>query len=168
MMKHDDVLERLAFSERRLQELLALNDGDLRGADSSFRQQIVQEFFFHLVGATEVLAQLINESRGLGIDPDDVNIKKVSDALPATDPIRARLAALTANTRQPLMIDPYSDEGYVYRIRNYRHQVTHRRRNPFLFRMGALPLASFFIDPRDPNRTPSMNSAQDEAQYMFN
>lgn len=166
---HDGVLERLAFAERRLQELLALNNGDLAGADSSFRQQLVQEFFFHLIGATELLAQLVNEFRGLGIDSEDVSIRKVSDSLPATDPVKVRLAALTVNTqRQPLPTDPYSDESYVYRIRNYRHQVTHRRRNPFLFRVGATTQASFLLDPRDPTRIPSTQSAQDELQHMFN
>jgi hypothetical protein len=167
-MKRDDVLERLTFVERRLQELLGLNDGDLPGADSSYRQQLVQEFFFHLVGAMEVLAQLVNEFRGLGIDPEDVSIMKVSRVLPTTDPVKAKLAALTAKTQgQPLPTDPYSDEGYIFRIRNYRHQVTHRRRNPFLFRVGAMPPASFLLDPRNPTPVPSEQSAQDELLHMF-
>ena len=68
-LKPEDVRERLSFAEKRLKELFALNGGNLAGADGSERQQLLQEFFFHLVGATEVLAQFVNEVRSLGIDP---------------------------------------------------------------------------------------------------
>jgi hypothetical protein len=168
-LKREDISERLAFAERRLQELLQLNEGNLPGANASDRQQLVQEFFFHLVGATDVLAQLVNEVRGLGIDPEDVSIKQVSNALPASDPVKSKLAALTVLTQgRPLPPYPYSDNGYIFRIRNYRHQVTHRRANPFFFRMGAIPPASFLLDPRDPTRVPSERSVQDETRYMLN
>jgi hypothetical protein len=168
-MKRDDVYERLSFAERRLQELLQLIGGNLSGADTSYRQQLVQEFFFHLVGATDVLAQFVNEVRGLGIDPEVVTIIKVSRELSATDPVKSKLAALTPKTRgQPLLSNTYGDEGYIFRILNYRHQVTHRRRNPFSFRVGSTPPASFLLDPRDPNRLPSVRSVQDEMQYMLN
>jgi hypothetical protein len=168
-LKREDISERLAFAERRLQELLRLNEGNLPGADASYRQQLVQEFFFHLVGATDVLAQFVNEVRGLGIDSEDVTTMRVSNALSASDPVKSKLAALTVRTQgRPLPPDPYSDNGYIFRIRNYRHQVTHRRRNPFFFRMGATPAASFLLDPRDPTGVPSGRSVQDETRRMFN
>jgi hypothetical protein len=168
-LKREDIFERLAFAERRLRELLRFNGGNLLGADASCRQQLVQEFFFHLVGATDVLAQFVNEVRGLGIDPEDVSIMRVSNALSAGDPVKSKLAALTARTQgRPLPPDPYSDNGYIFRIRNYRHQVTHRRKNPFLFRIGATPAASFLLDPRDPTQVPSARSVQDETQHVLN
>ncbi len=54
---------------RRLDDLKMLNNGDLAGAKPEDRQMLVEEFFFHLVGAVEVLAQVINEKRGLGLGP---------------------------------------------------------------------------------------------------
>ena len=32
--------------------------------------------------------------------------------------------------------DPYSGDGLMYRVWNYRHQLTHRRANPFLMKLG--------------------------------
>jgi hypothetical protein len=47
------------------------------------------------------------------------------------------LEALYADTRQEKPpSDPYSDDGVMYRIWNYRHQVTHRRAQPFHFIVG--------------------------------
>jgi len=166
----EDVHERLTFAEKRLDELLALNSGDLPGADSSYRQQLVQEFFFHLVGATEVLAQLINEERALGLDSEAVSIPAVSQHLPTSDPLASKLSSLHTRVKgRPLPQDPYSDQAYIFRILNYRHHVTHRQRNPFLFRVGSSPPASFFVDPREPTstRVPSARSAQDEMRYML-
>jgi hypothetical protein len=42
------------------------------------------------------------------------------------------------NTRRGRRVpsDLYSDEGVIYRIWNYRHQVTHRRRQPFQLNVG--------------------------------
>jgi hypothetical protein len=54
----EDVRERLGFARRRKDELIVLNGGNLPSADPHHRQQLVQEFFFHLVGAIEVLAKL--------------------------------------------------------------------------------------------------------------
>jgi hypothetical protein len=127
----DDVRERLGFARRRKEELLALNGGDFLGADPQYRQQLVQEFFFHLVGAIEVLAQLVNEARNLGIPIEDASARRVSKDFPQGDALQAALAALYVNTRQPVPSDLYSDDGVMYRIWNYRHQVTHRKRQPF-------------------------------------
>jgi hypothetical protein len=133
----DEVRERLAFARRREEELVALNGGDLAGADPQYRQQLTQEFFFHLVGAIEVLAQLANETRGVGFDAETATIPAVKEKIPSGDPLREALDGLYAAVRRnPTPKDPYSDEGYVFRIWNYRHQVTHRRRQPFLFKIG--------------------------------
>jgi len=171
-MSKNDVLMRLRFAEKRLQKLLALNSGDLPGADASERQQLVMEFFFHLVGATEELAQVVNQIRGLSINPEDVGIHKVSRKLPTGDPVQSRLESLYANVRtQRLPANPYTDEAYIYRIRNYRNQVSHRGSNPFLFRVGlgvvVSPAASLLLDPRRSDLGPSEKAAQDELQYMF-
>jgi len=167
-MKEEDVIEKIRFAELRLANFLQLNHGDIAGANSSERQQLLQEFFFHLVGVTEVLAQLVNEKRGLGLNSEEVSIPAVLRKLPSTDSIKTPLNLLYIKTmRQSLPKDPYSDSGYLFRILNYRHQVTHRRRNPFLFRMGSMPPASFILDPRDENSEASKKSVQEEMQYMF-
>ena len=75
-LEPEDVRERLRFAAVRRDDLLALNDGDFLGADADERQQLVQEFFFHLVGAIEVLAQLVNDARGLGLSVDDTSIPR--------------------------------------------------------------------------------------------
>jgi hypothetical protein len=134
----EEVRDRLGSARGRKEELIALNGGDLPGADPHYRQQLVQEFFFHLVGAVEMLAQLVNETRNLGLDVEDVSASRVTNALPQGDGLRAALAMLYANTRRgrPVPGDLYSDEGVIYRIWNYRHQVTHRGRQPFQFNVG--------------------------------
>lgn len=66
------VSERLDFARKRLVELQALNGGRLAGANAHERQQLIQEFFFHLLGAVDVLAQLVNEQRSLGHDSEVV------------------------------------------------------------------------------------------------
>jgi len=171
-MSKDEVFMRLRFAEKRLQELLSLNGGDLPGADASERQQLIMEFFFHLVGATEELAQVVNQIRGLSINPEDVGIQKVSKNLPPADPAQSKLKSLYANVRAcPLPANPYTDEAYIYRVRNYRNQVSHRGSNPFLFRVGigvvVSPAASLLLDPRRSDLGPSEKAAQDELQYML-
>ncbi len=167
-ISRDEIEERLSFADRRLDELLRLNDGHLAGADGSERQQLLQEFFFHLVGATEVLAQFVNEARDLGMDSEDVSVPQVARKLAVPDPIRAKLGSLHMRTKgRPLPADHYSDDTLVFRILNYRHQVTHRRNNPFLFRVGSEPPASFFLDPRNRKLGASSRSAQDEMHHMF-
>ncbi len=170
-MTKDKVLERLGFAESRLEEFLALNGGDLAGASVSARQQLLQEFFFHLVGAIEMLAQLVNETRALGIDPEEVSVLKVGQTLTSTDPVHAPLSALHTPTRgRALPANPYDDTGYIFRIYNYRHQVTHRGTNVFLFRVGPDferdRSASLILDPRDAGSGFSNKTVQDEMRYM--
>ncbi len=165
-----EVHERLAFAARRLDELLALNGGRLSGADASCRQQLLQEFFYHLVGAIDVLAQLVNEVRQLGLCSEKVSISSVQKSLPTGDAIGPGLVSLYPQTRgKTLPSNPYGDEAYVFRLYNYRNHVTHRSRNPFLFRVGSVPDTSLFLDPRAgvSSRVPSAKSAQDELRYML-
>jgi hypothetical protein len=77
----EEMRERLGFARRRKEELVALNGGDLAGADPHYRQQLVQEYFFHLVGAIEMLAQFVNEARNLGLDVEDASVSRVIQAL---------------------------------------------------------------------------------------
>jgi hypothetical protein len=168
-MDPDDARERVRFATQRLDELLALNNGNLPGGDAAVRQQLIQEFFFHLAASIEVLAQIVNETRGLGIPIDDVTVRLVLDRLPQADRLKPALAALYVQTRgQPLPADPYSDEGLLFRLFNYRNHVTHRYRNPFFLRVGSLPPASLILDPRLPTQTrlPSIEPLQDELTRM--
>src|SRR5262249_22492049 len=54
-------------------------------------------------------------------------------ALQAGDPLLAAMTGLYANPRRSMPANPYTDDGVLARIWNYRHQVTHRRRQPFQF-----------------------------------
>jgi len=167
-MKKYFVTDRIAFAQRRLEDLLALSIDDLI-AKKSERQQLLQEFLFHLVGAIEVLVQLANEMRQLNIHSEDVSIERVCRKLAQSDPIKAKLRTLYAPTRKkPLPKDPYSDEGYIFRIYNYRNQVTHRSTNTFLISIGPRRSSvQLYLDPRDLNKGYSNKSFQDELRYMF-
>lgn len=167
-MINGSVAPRLESAQRRFSDLLALNGGNMAGADAWERHQLVQEFFFHLIGAIEVLAQVVNEEKSLGIDFEDVTVRKVHDKLPAGDLIAAPLSLLYVRTRREAVPpDPYTDDAYIFRVYNYRHQVTHRGTNPFLFKIGASPPASFMLDPRDDNRGPSVKPVQEDMQRML-
>lgn len=61
--------------------------------------------------------------------------------------------------------NPYGDAGYVWRLWNYRHQVSHRGRNPFAFQLGSPP--SLTLDPRNPAAGQSTKSVQEELQGML-
>jgi len=165
-------LQRTDFAERRLHELLKLNNGNLLGANELDRQQLIQEFFFHLVGTIEELAQLVNDKRGLNLPSESVSIRSVAEHLPPNDQLVPKLQALYSNTRgQPLPPDPYSDDGYMFRTYNYRNQVAHRGRNPWNFNIGkgAVEPTSITLqlDPRGTNRVGSIKSVQDDLEYMF-
>jgi len=163
-----DIRQHLSFAKRRLHDLLTLNGGNLPGADGAMRLQLIQEFFFHLISATEVLAQLVNDVRSLGIDTEKVAVWKVANALPNTDPVKTPLSSLYVQTRNcALPYAPYSDEGYIFRVLVYRHFATHSGRAPLLFRKCSSPSASLFIDPRAPKRTPATRSVQDELRHAM-
>ncbi len=158
--------DRIVSAKRRLAELLALRERF--SALPQERQQLTQEFFFHTVGAIEMVAQLVNQGRALGRPADMVTPVSVVEALPAADPIAPILTRLYANPKKdPIPADPYSDAGYVWRLWNYRHQVSHRGRNPFLFREGELPSVSLMIDPRNPATGHSTKSVQEELHRML-
>src|SRR4029453_17675510 len=138
------VIERLGFAERRLKDLLAL---DLP-SNPAERQQLTQEFFFHLVGAIDMTAQLVNDTRNLIADQEDVSLPNLAAKL-GTDPIRSKIDWLYVNpNKAPLPLNHYTDAAYIYRIYNYRHQVTHRGANAFQFNLPERE-AALIIDPRD-------------------
>lgn len=140
---------RLLSAARRLDDLRALNSGDLSGAPPDERQQLIQEFFFHLVGAIDFLAQHINIARELGLDAEAVTVKKVCDELGKDDPVEKLLKTLYPLTRRKkLPPDPYSEEGSHFRIVLVRHCVCHLRAQPFFFRQGGSPRSSLDLDPR--------------------
>jgi hypothetical protein len=143
------VADRLAFAGRRLDELRALAGGHLQHADPLERTQLLSEFFFHLVGAAEYTAQVANAQRPPAAPITKVDLPRVARRLEETDPLRAALLALYADTSRPFPSDPYGDDGLVYRVWNYRHHVTHRRFAGFLMRIGAEPEASLVLDPRE-------------------
>lgn len=135
----DDVRARLGYARIRIDDLLSLHGGDLPGADADVRQRLTQEVFFHLVGAIEVFAQLVSERRNLGQPSERVTTRKLLRLtwLGPTDRLRPHVQGLYADTSNPAPAsDPYSGDGLMWRIWNYRHQVTHRRANPFLIKLG--------------------------------
>lgn len=99
-----------------------------------------------------MVAQLVNQGRALGKSADMVDPLSVARALPATGPIATILSGLYANPKKDTTPSdpPYGNAGCVWRLWYYRHQVSHRGRNPFLFRVGSMPPASLMIDPRNP------------------
>ncbi len=171
MSTPDTVNDRLFFAKRRLKDLNKLGrsyNGELGRAQPRDRQQLIQEFLFHLVGTIEFLAQAVNKSKNLGIDMEDVKVSAVCDELPNGDSMSEILKELhPATYRRPLPSDPYSEEGSHFRIMVMRNQVCHHGHNPFYFRSGSVPPTSLFLDPRDPNLGASQKPALDELNYFF-
>ena len=60
-MDRTQVEAKLSFAEQRMAELLGLNRGDVARAPADDRDRLTAEFFFHLVSATEILAQHITK-----------------------------------------------------------------------------------------------------------
>ena len=144
------VRNRLLFAKQRLDDLSKLGGGDFGIVPEIKRQQPIQEFFFHLVGAIEFLAQTINDTRKLISNEEDVTPRAICQALPDGDPVKGILSKLHPQTRgKSLMEDPYSEEASHFRIILLRNRVCHHGRNPFHFRPGSDPPCSLFLDPRD-------------------
>ncbi|MGA2523761.1 MAG: hypothetical protein ABSF65_06370 [Candidatus Bathyarchaeia archaeon] len=172
-MNADAVKDSLSFAHRRLGELKTLNNGDLAGTKPEDRQILIEEFFFHLVGAVEILAQMINNQRTLGLDPERVTVRTVSCRLAVADQIKSLLSQLYPTTRSgdqrwlPLPRDPYSEDGSHFRIVVYTYWVNHCGENPLHFRSGAEPNVSLILDPRNPSAGSSKLAAIDELQTFW-
>ena len=161
--------DRLQFAERRLNDLRVLNNGDIAGAPHEERQQPIQEFFFHLVGAIDFLAQHINVARELGLDAEAVTVQKVCAKLGEADPVGQLLKTLHPRTQgRKLPADPYSVEGSHFRILLLRNYVCHLGHNPFLFRVGGSPRSSLHLDPRCEETGGSTRAALCELQLFHN
>ena len=149
----EEVVLRVRFASRRLEELKTAIGGNLAGSLPGMRLQLIQEFFFHLVGAREVLALLINEKRNLGLDPEKVSMGQVVKSLSSDDPIYSMVHELIVDPRkQPFPLDPYTDAAYIYRAVLYRNQVAHRHRTPIHIELQDLlgPKKYFLhLDPRN-------------------
>jgi hypothetical protein len=164
----DDVRQRFRFAGRRLEDIHHLNGGNFAGAPADDKHQLVQEFFFHLGAALELAAQLVNTELQLGLSSDKVTLARVIASVPATHNALAHLQALYAKPRHhPMPADPYSDNGIVWRAYNYRHQVTHRSRNPFLYRSITGFGASFLLDPRKDAPDASVVTVHQDMRRMF-
>lgn len=163
--------DRLFFAKRRLQDLNRLEQsygGELGRAQPRNKQQLIQEFFFHLVGAIEFLAQVVNDSKTLGIPMECVTPREVCQKLGYNNPIRGHLDKLHPATRnKPLPGDPYSEEACHFRILVMRNRVCHHNHNPFYFRGGSMPPTSLFLDPRNTNLGGSQEPALDELHHFW-
>jgi hypothetical protein len=169
------VWARLTSAELRAQELTRLTPSD--PADE--RHRLAQELFFHLGGAIEFMAQLAADRRGVG-SPESTTIANIGDQLRG-DALEPTLRALYANPRQARFpADPYDDDGYLWRIFNYRHQVTHRGANPFHFNVQLVDSLSsaatpppphvtthLLLDPLDPTRGPSREPLDADLNKML-
>ncbi len=145
----------------------ALNNGDIAGAPGEERQPLIQEFFFHLVGAIDFLAQHTNVARELGLDAETVTVDTVCAKLGKDDLVGQLLKTLYPRTRRKkLPDDPYSVEGSHFRIVLLRHYVCHLGHNPFLFRMGGSPRSSLHLDPRCEETGGSTRAALCELQLF--
>lgn len=126
--------------------------------------------FFHLVSAVDILAQFINKKRVLGLRYDKVSVRRVLQNLGVSDPIRTWLTELHPYTRgKPLPLNPYSDEGFHFRMLVFRHWVNHWGENPFCIRVGdeTQPHISLFLDPRNPSLGGSKFPAIEELEKFW-
>jgi hypothetical protein len=168
----DDVARRLYSAEIRLEQLLKIASPWTRAEDAAERTRLAQEFFFHLIGAVEAVAHIINERRGL-MKTGEVNIRTVCTRLPAGDKVLLALGGLCQQVRKTdVPRDPYGEEGLIFRAYVYRHMVTHRQMSRLVFRIGSEPAASLLIDPRDssapvPEANHSKRPVDDELRHML-
>lgn len=171
-MVPESVDQKLRFARTRLDDLKGLIEDNRLAADPDARHQLTQEFFLHVVGAIEYLAQLVNERRSLCLASEDVAVYKVVNEIEKrdpSDPLVVLLKGLSADTRKTaLPADPYSEEGFVYRTINYRNGVSHRNINPFHFRLSAGPKIAFlWLDPRDHALGQSTRPVDADLSSMF-
>jgi hypothetical protein len=171
-MVPESVHQKLRFARLRLADLEALIAENRLASDLDARHQLTQEFFFHVVGATEYLAQLVNERRSLQLRSEDVAVHRVAEELEKRNPsdlLLGPLKGLAANTRKTVLpADPYSEEGLIYRTINYRNEVVHRNANPFHFELHAGPkIAFFWLDPRIPDCGQSTRPVDEDLLGMF-
>jgi hypothetical protein len=167
--KAADVLARLEFAKRRLSDLQRLNGGDLVNAPAQDRQQLVQEFLFHLVGGIHFLAQVVDTERELGLHVDQVTPAEVCKRLPEADPVRDLLGQLHPRTDKKAKPpdDWDSDAGCHYRIIVLRNRVCHQGHSPFYFRFGAARTCHLFIDPRHRQLGKSQRPAIEDLQRFW-
>jgi hypothetical protein len=169
----DSVNDKLSFAKKRLDEICHLVTENKISVDANLRQQLAQEFFFHLLGAVEYLAQLVNESRALGVGANEVLVYKISDKLKqanSSDPLISILDSLAVNTKKELFpTDPFSNYSLMYRLINYRNEVVHRNTNPYHFVLSAgSRFAEFWLDPRDHSLGKTGVSVDVDLTNMFN
>jgi len=98
----DAVEQRFRFAAKRQAELVSLNGGDLPGADSDDKQRLVQELFFHPIGAVDVFAQYAVEQRSLRSSSGNRSVGSLVGSIPqrripATDPLCSALQELYIN-----------------------------------------------------------------------
>jgi len=100
----------------------------------------------------------------------------VAGALAPSDPIKALLLGLYANPNNPTWYPRppalYSRAGLVWRLWNYRHQVSHRGRAAFLLRAGIggpepEPPISLLLDPQDDKAGHSSKGVQEELEEVL-
>ena len=168
-IKFDEVGLRVRFASWRLKDLKAVMSANLANDRIGQRLQLMQEFFFHLVGAREVLALLINEKRGLKHDPEKVSISQVFKSLGSDDPIYSMVRELVVDPRKdPFPTDPYTESAYIYRAILYRNQVAHRHRTPLHIEveMPQENKSFLYLDPRNYETGHSKIEAIDELAVM--
>ncbi len=168
----DTVLVKIGFAKNRLDEICDLVAQKKIATDANLRQQLVQEFFFHLLGAIEYLAQLVNEKRNLQIKQEYVSAHEVRDQLKKanrTDPLVTIFDAMSFNTRkEPFPKNPFSNQGLMYRLINYRNEIVHRNTNPFHFSLSKGPAhAEFWLDPRNHSIGKSSVCVDTDLSNMF-
>lgn len=180
-MKYEEITEKLNFSQKRYEDLCSLNFGDLPGANSSDKQMLAQEFFVHLVGSIDYLAQWINNVQSLGMDKDKVTISKICGKLDKNKPLYKVVSSLYCNPRdEPHLLEEKgysfsnSQKGLIYRMWNYRNQVVHRGRQafftitPFVNDTVVKYGSHLVLDPRSEKFMASNRTVQEDLEEMLN
>lgn len=165
----EEVVLRVEFASRRIEDLKQILSRQSPTNRFGERLQVMQEFFFHLLGAREVLAMLIIQKRGLKHDPEMISMGHVIRSLASNDPAYSTVRELVVDPRkEPFPSDPYSEGGYIYRAILYRNQVAHRHRAPVHIEQN-FPERSklyLYIDPRNYDAGHSNFDALHELEVM--
>lgn len=171
-METRTVIDKLGYAQNRLDKLVELARMELFFSEFDTRQRVMQEFFFHLLGSVEYLMQLVNNRLELGHNPVDVTIKRTIKSIGKIEKLEQLSKVVQQfwiNTNEVSHIEtPYTKDGMMLRIINYRNRVAHRGMNPYNIVIDKNITAYILIDPDRPEHGHSEKEVISELSDMYN
>jgi hypothetical protein len=171
------ICKKLSFARQRMCELEPLAAGEFTNDLSAMKHQLVQEYFFHLIGAVDYASQYINNKLDFGIAIDDVKVWRIIKKLKGNDKYKALSEALCdiyteTDQVKKMPRDPYLPKSLIWRAYKYRHRVTHWGFNSFIYKVylgsrNVQPEICLPLDIYADNPIPSNYSIMEDLEAMY-